>query len=273
MRGSFTALDLPGAVARVRPEAEAWVRRVLDDGRTLFEEAASDPRHLELRGRGPAYAIPVPAAGAGEEVEAAAAPGTLRERRAPRRWLVRHYRRGGAVAPLLGDRYLRVGTPRPFRELAASEAVRARGVETPRVMAATVHPAGPFYRGDLVTEYVEDARDLAEALFREDRPPAERRRVLTATGRLVAELADAGVRHRDLNAKNVLLKGEGEALRPLVLDLDRCRLDPAHQAASPEAMLERLLRSLAGFEEATGRALDAGEREALIRSARGEDAT
>lgn len=250
MTGSFIALDLAGGRARVRPEAEAWVRPVLSEGGTLFREAASHPHRIELRGRGPAYAIPAPG-GDG-------------------RWLVRHYRRGGAVAPLLGDRYLRLGTPRPFRELAASEAVRARGVATPRVVAATVHPAGPFYRGDLVTEYVEDARDLAELLFRDDEPDAHRLRVVRAAGALVAELTAAGVRHRDLNAKNVLLAGEGAALRTLVLDLDRCRLAAPDPRASPEAMLERLLRSLAGFEEETGRELDAGEREALIRAARGD---
>lgn len=256
MKGSLTALDLPGGRARVRPEAEEWVRAALAAGRTLFEEARGDPDRIELRGRGPAYAIPAPVG----------TPVGRGSRRA--RWLVRHYRRGGAVASLLGDRYLRLGTPRPFRELAASEEVRARGVETPRVMAATVYPAGAFYRGDLVTEFVEDARDLAEILFSDDEKPSGRRRAAAAAGVLVGDLAEAGVHHRDLNAKNVLLVGEGEALRALVLDLDRCRLATAGTATPPGPMLERLLRSLGSFEADTGRKLRPEEREALVAAVR-----
>lgn len=257
MTDLLTALDLPGGRARVRPEAEEWVRAALAEGRTLFEEARGDPDRIELRGRGPAYAIPAPVG----------TPGGRGSR--PARWLVRHYRRGGAVASLLGDRYLRLGTPRPFRELAASEEVRARGVETPRVMAATVYPAGAFYRGDLVTEFVEGARDLAEILFTDDEEPSRRRRAAAAAaGALVGDLAEAGVHHRDLNAKNVLLVGEGEALRALVLDLDRCRLAAAGTAAPRESMLERLLRSLGSFEADTGREVRPEEREALVAAAR-----
>lgn len=256
MKGSLTALDLPGGRARVRPEAEEWVRAALAEGRTLFEEARGDPDRIELQGRGPAYAIP-------------ALVGT-RAGRGSRsaRWLVRHYRRGGAVASLLGDRYLRLGTPRPFRELAASEEARARGVETPRVMAATVYPAGAFYRGDLVTEFVEGARDLAEILFSDDEEPSRRRRAAAAAGALVGDLAEAGVHHRDLNAKNVLLVGEGEVLRALVLDLDRCRLAAAGTAAPRGSMLERLLRSLRSLEADTGREVRPEERDALVAAAR-----
>lgn len=259
MKGSLTALDLPGGSARVRPEAEEWVRAALAEGRTLFEEARGAPDRIELRGRGPAYAIPAPG-GTGNT------PASRGSR--PARWLVRHYRRGGAVASLLGDRYLRLGTPRPFRELAASEEVRARGVETPRVMAATVYPAGAFYRGDLVTEFVEDARDLAGILFSGDEEPSRRRRAAAATGVLVGDLAEAGIHHRDLNAKNVLLVGEGEALRALVLDLDRCRLAAAGTATAAGPMLERLLRSLGSFEADTGRTVRPEEREALVAAAR-----
>lgn len=273
MRASLAALDLPGGRARVRPEAEEWVRAALAEGRTLFEEARGNPDRIELRGRGPAYAIPAPVGTrAGGTAGRAGDPGTRNTPAGrggrPVRWLVRHYRRGGAVASLLGDRYLRLGTPRPFRELAASEEVRARGVETPRVMAATVYPAGAFYRGDLVTEFVEGARDLAEILFSDDEEPSRRRRAAAAAGALVGDLAEAGVHHRDLNAKNVLLVGEGEALRALVLDLDRCRLAAAGTAAPRGSMLERLLRSLGSFEADTGRDVRREEREALVAAAR-----
>lgn len=252
MTDSLPALELPGGRARVRPEAEGWVRATLEEGRTLFEEARDDPDRIELRGRGPAYAIPAPA-------RTRADPDSR-----PARWLVRHYRRGGAVASLLGDRYLRLGTPRPFRELAASEEVRARGVETPRVVAAAVYPAGVFYRGDLVTDFVEGARDLAEILFSDDEEPSRRRRAAAAAGALVGELGRAGIHHRDLNAKNVLLVGEGEALRALALDLDRCRLAAAGTAVPPGPMLARLLRSLHRFEADTGREVRPEEREALV---------
>ena len=57
------------------------------------------------------------------------------------------------------------GTPRPVHETRVSEEARRRGVPTPRVVAAMTYPQGPYYRADLVTEFVPASTDLVESLF------------------------------------------------------------------------------------------------------------
>lgn len=188
------------------------------------------------------------------------------------RWVVRHYHRGGSVARFLGDRYLRLGTPRPFRELRALEAVRSRGVPAPEPVGASVHTRGLFYRGDLVTRWVPESVDLATLLFDPGTPtvPAaaavgvEGTAAMRAAGRLVRLLHERGVVHPDLNLKNILLAPGDPEPRALVLDLDRASL---HSGGVParkrRRMVARFWRSARKWERRTGRPLPASLREAF----------
>lgn len=213
------------------PETQGWVGEVLGRGGRLRDAAAAAPGSLPLVGRGPVHAMPSPSGDA--------------------RWVVRPYRRGGAVAgPLLGDRHLRLGAPRPVAEARASAELLERRIPTPRVLAGAVYPAGAFYRADLVTEYIPASRDLATHLLSEEGSEA-RSLALREAGRLVRLLAEAGVDHPDMNARNVLLVGEpashpleGAPWRAFVLDLDRCRVRPRGRPVDPGAMLDRLERSV-----------------------------
>ena len=158
-------------------------------------------------------------------------------------WAIRRFARGGRVLPrVLGDRYLRLGTPRPFHEARVSEAVRRRGIPTPRVLAAAVYSHGVFYRGDLVTEFVPGASDLVEALFDSRRKGAggalERAEALRASGELVKDMARAGLFHRDLHAGNVLLRWTGIAPQALILDLDLSRIAPEGTPTSGKPCLK-----------------------------------
>ena len=211
------------------PEVEAWVRAALARDETLYE-AATEQADLLLQGRGP---VPVVTTTRG-------------------RWVVRRYRHGGWVAgPLLGDRYLRVGVGRPVQEACTSAEVRRRGIATPRVMAGAVYRHGPFYRADLITEFIAEARDLAHALFDAEHSEAERAEILRAVGALLARSAAAGIEHPDVNAKNVLLERSVGGPFPLLLDLDRCRTRPPGVACDAAPMVERLARSLRKHEERT----------------------
>jgi len=171
------------------------------------------------------------------------------------RWVVRHYVRGGVMAPL-GDRYLRLFGRRPYQELWASAFARARGVETPAVAAAAIYPAGIFYRGDLATALVADAADLADtSLGQQRRDGHDRQLAWHAAGRLVRDAAEAGVVHADLNLRNILVAWRMGVPRPQLLDLDRCRIV---QRASPRdlaVMTHRLERSAHKFERQTGETL------------------
>lgn len=226
----FRWISGPGGQAFTREETASWVRGVLDRGHTLYE-AAQEAGEVRLQGRLPVPVVPV----------------------AGRPRVVRHYHRGGAVARVLGDRYLRTGVPRPLGELRASEEARARGIPTPRVVAGAIYPSGLVYRGDLVTDYVPRSKDLARILFGgEVDPPVPPAPALRATGRLLATMAAQGLRHPDVNARNVLLTADEEEPLAWILDLDRCALSPGGSAVEVEPMKSRLLRSLAKISETAG---------------------
>jgi len=240
----FEVVEHPGARVLARPEAVPWVRSILGDGQGLHAASASDKAVVRLEGRDPVFVIP--------------AKVPMRDGAGSRdRWAIRHYVRGGRfVSKLLGDRYIRSARVRPFHEVAASEAARKRGILTPRVMAAAMYPAGFFYRADLVTTFVPDASDLVDALFDTTRKgaggAAERLDSLRAAGELVRRMAEAGLRHRDLHARNILLEWEGAVPRSYLLDLDRCQVGPEGVPLSPTSMHQRLRRSLKKWEYRTG---------------------
>jgi 3-deoxy-D-manno-octulosonic acid kinase len=214
-----------------RPAAQAWLAQTIGEGKMLREVAAAHPQSRELKGRGPVYVIP--GVGAGAE------------------WVVRPYRRGGRVAaPLLGDRYLRGGLPRPLAEVGASQEAIRRAIPTPPVIAGAIYPSGPFYRADLVTEFVPRSRTLAAVFFHHlPANAATRIHALRAAGQLIGRMANKGLEHPDLNAKNILLVPDKGLLLGLVLDLDRCRVgDPI----PPLRMLRRLEQSMRKLASATG---------------------
>lgn len=247
----FVPVSGVGASGFARTEAADWVRAALSRWGTLARASRHEPDALEFTGRGTVRAVPAPDGG---------------------RWVVRRYLRGGWMAPILNDRYLRRGSPRPLRETRASEAARARGIPTPPVIAGVVYPTGLWYRADLVTRYVPDAIDLADFLFRRELAGTalsseHRASALAQAGRLARSMADAGIYHPDLNARNFLVVEGGADLQ--VLDLDRGR---AVSDAIPLApMAARLTRSLRKFETTTGVALGE-EAWAAFRDATGDEA-
>jgi hypothetical protein len=258
------------------PGRESALRDWLERHGTLMAAAEAHAGAVALEGRGRVAVVPSPESAAASSALAAAASPSVE------RWVVRHYHRGGAVAGRLGDRYLRVGIPRPFRELRMLEAVRALGVPAPEPVGAAVHAAGPFYRGDLATRWVPGSMDLATLLFgaagtsgavglsegKRGHDDDSCRAAMEAAGRLVRILHDRGVDHPDLNLKNILLASPGSIrgadvsdggdaeLRALVLDLDRARLyDGPVGARARRRMLDRLWRSARKWERRTGRLL------------------
>jgi len=229
------------------PQLQGW----LDEHGTLMAAAVAHPRVRHLEGRGTVALAPAPGSAAGEH------------------WVVRHYHRGGALARALDDRYLRVGPPRPEREFRTLAALAELGVPAPEPVGAAVYPAGPFYRGDLVTRWVPDSMDLATFVFLE--PRSDRSdgldAAMTAAGRLVRLLHERGVVHRDLNLKNILLVDAHGAMEPaaLVLDLDRASLRRRVGRRARQAMIHRFWRSARKWERRTDRVLPVSTRTAFDR--------
>jgi 3-deoxy-D-manno-octulosonic acid kinase len=151
--------------------------------------------------------------------------------------VLRHYRRGGMVAKLMGDRYLWRGADatRCFAEFRLLAEIVRLGLPGAAPVAARYQRHGLFYRADLITRRIADAQTLAECLAA-GRLDAELAR---ETGALVARFHRAGIWHADLNAHNVLVTSAALYL----IDFDRGR-----RRATAEgwrlANLQRLHRSL-----------------------------
>lgn len=153
-------------------------------------------------------------------------------------WVLRHYHRGGFAARLSRDRYLWIGLERsrPWREWRLLAELYKEGLPVPQPVAAQVWSGGLLYRGDLITRRIPDARSLAEELRGVDTaqvPWAE-------IGRCIRRFHNAGVRHADLNAHNILIDKQG---RVYLIDFDRGeRLPP--RTSWQTTNLRRLYRSL-----------------------------
>jgi 3-deoxy-D-manno-octulosonic acid kinase len=151
--------------------------------------------------------------------------------------VLRHYRRGGMVAALMGDRYLWTGADRTrsFAEFRLLQAMARLELPAPTVVAARYQRVGLHYRADLITRRIADTQTLAECLA-SNRLDAE---LAQEIGALVGRFHRAGVWHADLNAHNVLV---AEAALYLI-DFDRGRLRAPGQGWRL-ANLQRLRRSL-----------------------------
>jgi tRNA A-37 threonylcarbamoyl transferase component Bud32 len=135
--------------------------------------------------------------------------------------VLRHYSHGGLLRFLTRDLYL-FGS-RSFQELALTEAVRSCGIPTVEPVGAVRRRVfATFYRADLLTIEIPDARNLTQ-FFQEigSRPSPEKlrfkRKTIRSAGHLLRQFHRAGFFHGDLQLKNMLVSGD----RVLVIDFDR----------------------------------------------------
>ncbi len=153
-----------------------------------------------------------------------------------RNLVLRHYRRGGAMAALLGDRYRWHGeaSTRPFTEWRLTYRLHRAGLPVPAPVGARYRQDGTSYSGDILTERLPTVGSLAECL----RTGALSVTTWIAIGRCIRRFHDLGVDHADLNAHNILLSEE----QIYLVDFDRCRL--RRPGLWSDGNLVRLRRSL-----------------------------
>jgi tRNA A-37 threonylcarbamoyl transferase component Bud32 len=238
----FVRVTAGRCVAVVLAPHEADARLMLAEG-SLYDAAARDLAARSLQGRGVAYAIALPASGT--------------------RAVVRHNRHGGLLAPLTRDLFL--PPTRAPRELAIAQRLNTLGVSTPDVLMYGTSPAPfPFFRrADVVTREIDGGRDLATFLSPQA-SDSDRAAAWEATRQLVEQMSAAGVRHHDLNVKNVLLAREDGVLKAFLLDVDRVTFDEPDSAEVRAGNVARLLRSARKWRDERGGVFD--ERELATSS-------
>lgn len=152
--------------------------------------------------------------------------------------VLRKYLRGGQVARLNREHYLYTGwrRTRPVAEFEMLALLHQEGLPVPSPLAAMSQRRGLFYRGWLITRRIEGAGPLADYLEERSQDAALWRQA----GRIIRRFHDRGVVHADLNARNILLDGDGAVY---LIDFDRSRIREGDQAAF-SANLKRLHRSL-----------------------------
>jgi len=154
-----------------------------------------------------------------------------------RRFVLRHYRRGGWAARWSADRFFWQGEDesRPFLEWQLTYRLHRAGLPVPAPLAARYRREGLSYTGDIMTERLATVGSLAECLG------AGALSILTwiGIGRCVRRFHDLGVCHADLNAHNLLLN---EDAKVFLIDFDRCQL--RREGLWRDGNLVRLRRSL-----------------------------
>jgi tRNA A-37 threonylcarbamoyl transferase component Bud32 len=136
-------------------------------------------------------------------------------------------------------------------ELIVTETARKAGVPTIEILAAIRRRVfWPIYKGDLVSKEIPDSLDLIQWLTRRKKPGSrktvrDKRELIRQAGRLVRQIHEVGIYHRDLHLKNFVVKVEGRGAGSLhIIDFDRSAI--VHPLTSDKwwANLMRLDRSI-----------------------------
>ncbi|MFA0438417.1 3-deoxy-D-manno-octulosonic acid kinase [Vibrio sp. 10N.286.49.C2] len=156
---------------------------------------------------------------------------------------LRHYRRGGLFGKMVKDQYWFSGweQTRSYQEYKLLHTLIAAGVNVPSPIAARAVKVGPYYRADLLSEKIANARDLVAILQEKPLPESMYQKI----GQEIRKMHDAQVNHTDLNIHNILIDEQDEVW---IIDFDKCRVEPGDEWKSQN--YARLRRS---FEKEVGR--------------------
>lgn len=150
--------------------------------------------------------------------------------------LIRTYRRGGAIGPLLNDRMFFIN--RPFRELQLLVSLHDMDLPVPTPLGARWEQSGWVYRGAIATVELP-ARHLQAVLTE---APDQAHALLPQVGAMIREFHDVGLFHADLQIRNILV-GDGAVY---LIDFDRARL---FEALTPRQRWKNLLRLRRSLEK------------------------
>jgi len=156
--------------------------------------------------------------------------------------VLKHYYRGGLVAAFLKDQYLGfdIEKSRAFREWRLLKKMFQLGLPVPQAVAAHVEKSLFFYRADLITEEIQNAKTLAAVLSEKNIDKQQ----WEAIGACIKCFHDYNVFHADLNARNILLTNENKIY---LIDFDNSEFREKATTWKVEN-IKRLKRSLNKFK-------------------------
>lgn len=134
---------------------------------------------------------------------------------------LRHYYRGGLYGKINRDRYWfsSLDSTRSFAEFHLLARLHQAGLNVPKPIAAKVEKTGfCCYHADILTEKVENARDLTALLQTEELSQS----LWQEIGQMIRKMHDLGICHTDLNAHNILVQQSDKQQKVWLLDFDKC---------------------------------------------------
>ncbi len=154
-------------------------------------------------------------------------------------YVLRHFRRGGAVARILGNKYWfrSEEATRSFAEFNLLLDMRKQHLPVPEPMAAGYCKSGPWYTAQLLTRRIPDSQSWSAHLVND----ASSDGLWASVGCTIAQLHRARVDHADLNAHNILVDSSGSIF---IIDFDKGFKRTSVQGEWRHANLARLQRSL-----------------------------
>ncbi len=167
---------------------------------------------------------------------------------------VRQYLRGGFARHFNRDLFL-LRPPRPIHELVVTEVARSAGCPVPTVAAVCVEDTGPFYRGWIATEALENTRAFIEVYC--EAASDDRKRLLEDAGAAIRSIHDACVYHVDLTGDNLLVDEGGSVS---IIDFDKAVLRGQPSPRLARRGLDRFWRSMNKLGEASGAPVSDADR-------------
>jgi len=162
---------------------------------------------------------------------------------AEKSFVLKHYYRGGAVASFLKDIYLGVSIvkSRAFREFRLLKKMDGLGLPVPTAVAAHVNKGMLFYRADLITEELKNAKTLSDILSNSMLSVENWQKI----GCCIRRFHQKNIYHADLNARNILFTDSTEIY---LIDFDNSYIRLG-SSSWKMANLARLKRSLLKFKK------------------------
>ncbi len=129
---------------------------------------------------------------------------------------IKSYQRGGMMARIINDRYLKLGTTRCRNEFDfLCHAFRA-GVSVPHPLIHITR-GYPFYKAWLITRQIKDHRSFTRIALED---PARAAQLMPIISKQVRRLIENRIFHVDLHPGNVIIDPAG---KPYIIDFDKAR--------------------------------------------------